>query len=94
MTVPYTFGSASTAIPLSQLDVNFAVATGPNSTYQIAIQGQTVFTVPTYYVGTNSLKVYVNGSKQVVSLNYAETNSTTVTFASGLNNGDVVEFTG
>ena len=61
--------------------------------YITATQGQTVCTVPfTYLFGSNSLSVYVNGSKQVNTLNYNETNSTTVTFVSGLNVGDIVEF--
>ena len=60
-----------------------------------ATQGQTIFTLTTitYTPGVNTLNVYVNGSKQVASTNYVETNSTTVTFVSGLNVGDVVEFT-
>lgn len=62
--------------------------------YATATQGQTVVTVPfAYVVGTNNLKVYVNGNKQVISLNYTETSTTSVTFVSGLNVGDVVEFT-
>ena len=62
---------------------------------QTATQGQTVFTLATitYSLGTNSLNVFVNGSKQISGINYAETDSTTVTFASGLNVGDVVDFT-
>jgi len=61
--------------------------------YVTATQSQTVVTVPFIYsLGVNALKVYVNGSKQVVSLNYNETTSTSVTFLSGLNVGDVVEF--
>lgn len=60
--------------------------------YQTATQSQTVFTGLTYTTGNNSLKVFVNGSKQVVTLNYTETNSTTVTFLTGLNVGDIVEF--
>ena len=62
--------------------------------YVTATQSQTVVTVPfAYVVGTNNLKVYVNGSKQVITLNYTETNTTSVTFVSGLNVGDIVEFT-
>jgi hypothetical protein len=62
--------------------------------YVIATQSQTVVNVPfTYLVGLNSLKVYVNGSKQVVTLNYTETTNLSITFLSGLNVGDVVEFT-
>jgi len=46
-----------------------------------------------YVVGTNNLKVYVNGSKQIITLNYTETSSTSITFTGGLNVGDIVEFT-
>lgn len=61
--------------------------------YVVALEGQTVVTVPfNYDVGQNSLSVFVNGSKQVITLNYTETNNTTITFGSGLNVGDVVEF--
>ena len=61
--------------------------------YVTATQGQTIVTVPfTYTVGQNTMYVFVNGSKQVITLNYTETNSTTVTFVSGLNAGDIVEF--
>ena len=60
---------------------------------QVATAGQTAFTVGfTYTVGNNSLSVLVNGSKQIVTLNYIETSSTVVTFVDGLNVGDVVEF--
>ena len=60
---------------------------------QVATAGQTVFTVGfTYSVGNNTLSVLVNGSKQINTLNYNETSSTVVTFLTGLNVGDVVEF--
>jgi hypothetical protein len=38
------------------------------------------------------LLVFVNGSKQVLGTNFAETSSTVVTFVDGLNVGDVVNF--
>ena len=60
--------------------------------YQTATQGQTLFSGLTYTQGNNSLKVYVNGSKQIVNVNYVETSSTSITFVTGLNVGDVVEF--
>jgi hypothetical protein len=60
--------------------------------YQTATQGQTVFTGLSYTTGNNSLKVYVNGSKQIVTLNYTETSSSSITFSTGLNVGDIVEF--
>jgi len=56
-----------------------------------ATQGQTVFTGLTYALGNNGLSVFVNGSKQITSVNYVETNTTTVTFTTGLNVGDLVE---
>ena len=62
--------------------------------YQTATQGQTVFTLNTitYSLGTNGLMVFVNGSKQINTLNYTETSTSVVTFSSGLNVGDIVEF--
>lgn len=71
---------------------NINGALGGESTVT-ATQGQTVFSVGfNYYVGANNLKVYVNGSKQVVSTNYTETTNSTITFSTGLNVGDIVEF--
>ena len=61
--------------------------------YQSATAGQTAFTVGfTYTPNNNSLNVLVNGSKQIVTLNYTETSTTVVTFLTGLNVGDIVEF--
>lgn len=58
-----------------------------------ATAGQTVFTLPLIYVpNTNNLAVYVNGIKQIVSVNYTETNTNTITFLAGLNINDIVEF--
>ena len=70
------------------------LANAGQSGYITATQSQTVCTVPfTYLVGASSLNVYVNGSRQVATLNYTETNATTITFLTGLNVGDIVEFT-
>ncbi|CAB4152108.1 Pectate lyase superfamily protein [uncultured Caudovirales phage] len=62
---------------------------------QTATQGQTVFTLTgfVYQPSTNSISVFVNGSKQISGTNYAETSPSVVTFADGLNVGDIVEFT-
>jgi hypothetical protein len=62
--------------------------------YQTAASGQTVFNISTftYVPGLNGLFVYVNGSKQVVNLNYTESSTSSITFSTGLNVGDVVEF--
>jgi hypothetical protein len=70
--------------------VNLTVTT--TSSYQIATQGQTVFTGLSYIVGDSRLKVFVNGSKQIATVNYTETDNTSITFLSGLNAGDYVEF--
>jgi hypothetical protein len=60
---------------------------------QTATAGQTVFNINfPYTVGNNSLNVYVNGSKQAITLNYVETSTTRITFVDGLNIGDIVEF--
>jgi hypothetical protein len=65
---------------------------------QTATAGQTVFTLTTtnYQPGTNSLSVFVDGVNQYgpsASYAYVETNSTTVTFNSGLHVGAEVKFT-
>lgn len=73
--------------------VNYAV----QEEIQTATAGQTVFTLTTvnYTPGTNSLSVFVDGVNQYdgVSYAYVETNSTTVTFTSGLHVGALVKFT-
>jgi len=65
---------------------------------QTATAGQTVFTLTTmtYQPGTNSLSVFVDGVNQYgpgALYAYTETDSTTVTFASGLHVGAEVKFT-
>ena len=75
------------------INSNFVNFTGQEQT-QTATQGQTVFTLTTlqYQPATNNLFVFVNGSKQVLGVNFNETSSTVVTFVDGLNVGDVVNF--
>jgi hypothetical protein len=77
----------------TQARINLGIV-GGNSEYQTATAGQTVFYIVsfTYTVGSKTLMVFVNGSKQINTINYNETNSTTVTFVNGLNVGDLVEF--
>ena len=77
--------------------MNYIAGAAVQSTEQqsfVATQGQTVFTLTNfdYAPGTNNLAVFVNGSKQVYGTNYSETSVNTVTFNSGLNAGDIVEF--
>lgn len=62
---------------------------------QTATAGQTVFTLAdiTYTPGSNNLQVFVDGVNQIVDDSYIETNSTTVTFVSGLHVGALVKFT-
>lgn len=75
------------------INSNFVNFTGEEET-QTATQGQTVFTLTTieYQPATNNLLVFINGSKQISGTNYQETSSTVITFADGLNVGDVVNF--
>jgi len=56
---------------------------------QVATGGQTIFTVPEYGLG-GYLLVTVNGIVQEYDLDYVETNTTTITFSSGLTAGDRV----
>jgi hypothetical protein len=65
---------------------------------QTATAGQTVFTLTTinYTPGTNSLSVFVDGVNQYgpgAQYAYLETDSTTITFVSGLHVGASVKFT-
>ncbi len=57
---------------------------GGGSQVITATAGQTVFNAVGAFI-------FVNGSKQIYTLNYTETGTTT-TFLTGLNVGDVVEF--
>lgn len=61
---------------------------------QTATAQQTVFTltIATYVPGSNSLSVYRNGLKLVIGVDYAETNSNTVTLTSPSALGDQFEF--
>ena len=57
-----------------------------------ATQGQTVFTLSFNYIqNVNNLAVFVNGSKQISSTNYSESTTSSITFSTGLNAGDLVE---
>jgi hypothetical protein len=61
---------------------------------QIATAGQTVFSLANSYVpGISNLDVFVDGVNQYPGSAYTETNSNTVTFASGLHAGAEVRFT-
>jgi hypothetical protein len=80
-------------VQLWTVDNISGIASAGQAGYVTATQSQTVVNVPfTYLLGANSLKVYVNGNKQVVTLNYTETSNSSITFLSGLNVGDIVEF--
>ena len=59
-----------------------------------ATQGQTLITLTTGYVlGGDNLSVYVNGSRQIYNVNYTETTTDSFTFTTGLNAGDLVNYT-
>ena len=85
-------GTYDNVIGINSNFVNFVTS----EEVQIATAGQTVFTLTTmqYTPGTNNLVVYVDGVNQVEggSYSFVETDSTTVTFTSGLHVGAVVKF--
>jgi hypothetical protein len=82
----------SNGVQIWSMDNLSGLPAAGTQSYQTATQGQTVFTGLTYTLGNNSLKVFVNGSKQIVTLNYNETTANSITFLTGLNVGDIVEF--
>ena len=84
-------GSYDNIIGINSNFVNFEA----QNEFATATAGQTVFTLTTinYTPGTNTLNVFIDGVKQYVGTSYVETNSTTVTFTSGLHVGAQVEFT-
>ena len=85
--------TTSTDVQLWSVDGLSGLASSGQTGTVTATQGQTFVPVPfTYLVGQNSLRVFVNGSKQILTTNYTETTTTGVTFTSGLNAGDLVEF--
>lgn len=57
---------------------------------QTSTAGQSLFTLSNAYVPqTNNLNVFINGVRQYPVENYAETSDTSITFTSGLEDGDV-----
>lgn len=81
---------------ISGINSNFVNFTNDQE-IQVATAGQTVFTLTTmaYLPGTHSLSVFVDGVNQYgpgASYAYEETDSTTVTFTSGLHVGAEVKF--
>ena len=83
----------SASVLLWTMDNLSGLPSARTQAYATATAGQTAFTIGfTYTVGNNSLNVLVNGSKQIVTLNYTETSPYVVTFLTGLNVGDIVEF--
>lgn len=76
-------------------DVNNYVYQGRQRGTVTATSGQTVFTVPfTYSVGANTLDVYINGVRQILTSSYTETTTTTVTFTEAVPVTAVIEFIG
>jgi hypothetical protein len=68
---------------------NIIAGLGPMQPAVVATAGQTVFTVLPYTLGGSAI-VAVNGLVQEYNVDYTETNSTTITFATGLSVGDRV----
>lgn len=85
------------AIPFRQA-ANLIVASGDTVTSTaerdvfISNAGQTEFTLSNiqYIQGTNSLIVFINGVYQIAGTDYTETTTTSITFNSALQAGDIV----
>lgn len=104
VTIPNTFATATTAIPLSQLDANFsnvnaainnaltfsnyAVDTGTANTYTVAITGQTT----TYAAGLAIQFLALNTNTGAATLNVNSQGAKTIVKSSGtaLTAGDIV----
>jgi hypothetical protein len=78
----------------SNLNVNASGTLVPQTF--IATAGQTVFNITffTYTQNTNSLLVFVNGSKQRTGTDFAETSTSSFTLVEACTAGDVVEIIG
>lgn len=87
--------SRYTLVLKDSLDNLIWTADGVNTTQgvqnpaTVATAGQTVFTVPEYGLG-GYLMVIVDGLVKEFSVDYTETNTTTITFATGLTAGQRV----
>lgn len=75
-------------------DVTISATKVSDQETQTATSGQTVFTLTTmtYEPGMNMLSVFIDGINQILGEAFTETNSTTVTFTSGLHVGAKVRF--
>ena len=88
-----TFTQAQVAAAISALAPNGTSGTVILREKHTATASQTVFTLANSYTpGTNSLVVVVDGDVLPSVVDYAETNTTTVTFGTGLLTGQEVEF--
>jgi len=86
---------SGTVITSSWLNgINAAVYGGSTvqSTITVTSSTQTIYTTPTYVIGSFRLFVFVNGVKQIASVNYTELSVNSIQFVSPLNINDVVEF--
>ena len=85
----YKFVLKTSADVLSYTTDNITGTYGTAQAAVIATAGQTVVTVGLYVMGGSAI-VTVNGLTQEYNVSYTETNTTTITFASGLSVGDRV----
>lgn len=83
-------GTEVESVDLLSSGVNVSFV-GTTREFAIATQGQTVFSLSgVYEPGINAIDVYVNGVNQTGQ--YSETSSSSITFITGLDAGDRVDF--
>jgi len=86
---------SGTVITSSWLNgINNAVYGGQifQSVVIVSSSTQQIYTTPSYVMGSFRLFVFVNGIKQIGSVNYTELSSNSIQFVSPLNVNDVIEF--
>ena len=80
---------AATYSQLLSVSTGAGTGVGTTKTGAVAIAAQVLYTVPTYVQGGNNLSVYVDG---VLSQDYAETSTTTITFGTAPTAGAALIF--
>lgn len=86
-------GTGVTTQTITDVEIHDELSSSYLTETKTATAGQKAFTLTTmsYVPGINNLSAYINGVRQAPSA-YTETDANTVTFTSGLDAGDTVQF--